>query len=265
MEISQRPLREKRVLLACSAMKAEKLASGLQELGAEVLPFEAVEIREVDDHSALDDSLRRIREYAWIIFTSAYAVQFFSNRLSALGLSGLRENIGSICAVGPATASALVNRGFQVSLVPKDFVAEGVIEALSKEPGGLAALNGKQILLPRAKEARDVIPDALKAAGARVEVVACYETVAGNPGSAILAEIQRRPPDLLVFTSSSSVGNFVRIVGTEQAGRILSAAHAAVIGSIAGKTLESFGKKPDILPQSHTVDDLLDAIAQFYR
>lgn len=258
-------LARKTVLVACSALKAEHLVSRLREWGAEVLLFEAIQVRELADQSALARAAAELEDYAWIIFTSAHGVIYFSRYLESLRLSEDRPRLQNICAIGPSTAKTLQDRGFTAQLIPKDFVAEGVIRAFEEQPGGLDALRGKKILLPCAKEARDLIPRILSGAGAIVNAIPCYETVTGEPDAATLTYLNERVPHLLVFTSSSNVVNFTKILGMNRAKKILGNSRVAVLGPVTGQTVESFGKKADILPAGNTIEELLKAIYRFYR
>ncbi len=259
-----RPLEGKRAVAACSALKAEKLAAGLNELGAEVFIFQAIEVRELTDNASLNSALMKLHEYAWIIFTSVHAVRVVSRRMKALGLEGQRIIHGQICAVGPATAAALREDGFTVALVPKDHAAEGIVEAFAGRPEGLRGVQGKKVLLPRAREARDVLPEALTAAGASVDIIPCYETVIGHPDEKLLSALRGGAPDLLVFTSSSTVTNFIEILGEDAARPVLSKACVAALGPVVAGTLVSFGRKPDILPRTSTIENLLESIAAHF-
>jgi uroporphyrinogen III methyltransferase/synthase len=165
-----------------------------------------------------------------------------------------------ICAIGPATAAALKNGGLQVSLVPKEFVAEGVIHALAEIHGGMHGLAGTRHLIPRALQARDLIPDALRAAGARVDVVPCYETIMPSLTPEQLGRYRDHPADLIVFTSSSTVDNFVHLFGCEESTRMMHQATVATLGPITARTLTAHGKPADIVPAQNTISALLEAI-----
>ncbi len=251
-------------MVACSALKAEKLSTGLKKLGAEVYLFQAIEVRELPDQAILDSALMKLHQYAWIIFTSVHAVRAVARRMEALGLEGPSTIPGQVCAIGPATAAALEEAHFSVALVPKEHAAEGIVAALEAQPGGLRAFQGERVLLPRAREARDVLPDALTAAGADVDIIPCYETVVGRPDEKLVSQLGSGAPDLLVFTSSSTVSNFIEILGDDVARPVLSQACVAALGPIVAGTLESYGRKPDILPGASTIENLLESIAAFF-
>ncbi len=252
------PLINRKVLVACSAQKAQALADGLATLGAEVLPLQVIRLREIADNVALHSAVARLETYDWIILTSAHAAQFFSRCLS----EQRRDRQPPVCAIGPATATAARDCGFDVALVPDEYVAEGVVRALTERHGGKVA--GLRILLPGAKDARDVIPTRLGAAGAVVDSVPCYENTLGEIDDPTMKRIQDGRADLLVFTSSSTVKNFFTLLGDDLARDILAAAVVAALGPITARTVESFGKKCDVLPAENTIASLIEAIRDYY-
>lgn len=260
-----KPLARTAVLIACSELKSESLAAGLRALGAEVLVLPVISIRGTADKRALDAALDELNEYAWIIFTSAYGVRFFLNRIEERSIPRDRCKGLQICAVGPATAAALEASGIAVALVPKEYVAEGILAALAEKHGGLQGLAGSRVLMPRAREARDLLPRSLEAAGARVDVVACYENSLPQIDRKTLQSVVTHPPQLLVFTSSSAVYNFISLLGSEDAGRVLGRAAAAALGPITAGALASFGKEAEIVPRENTIASLLDAIRLYYQ
>jgi len=258
-------LENKIVVLTTSELKSGRLSAGLARLGARVLEFPTIEIREISDPGPVDSSLDIVDTYDWIIFTSSYGVHYFLLRLTRRGISMERLRQPKICAVGPATAATLAEAGIQVHLIPDDFVAEGILRALGKFHGGLEHLAGRRILIPRAKEGREVLPRELESAGARVDVVACYENVLPKVEESTIAALLKRVPDLIIFTSSSTVSNFVKLTGGPEGIRVLGTATVAVLGPITATTVESFGKQPEIRARENTSESLLEAIAEYYR
>jgi uroporphyrinogen III methyltransferase/synthase len=261
----EQPLRNKSALLVCSPLKAPGLIEGLKSLGAVVLPLQAIDIRPLENTDQLDSALRSLEQYDLVIFTSSYAVRHFVRRMAELGVPIERAGKLRTCAIGPATAAAAEECGITVSILPQEFVAEGVLEELARRAGGLQGLRGQKILLPRAKDAREILPRKLRDAGAQVDVAPCYETVQAAPDGSIVEEIKSRPPDLLIFTSSSNVTNFAVIAGADDARRILQSATVAVLGPITARTVESYGKRPEILPEQSTIPSLLAAIRLYFR
>jgi uroporphyrinogen III methyltransferase/synthase len=259
-----RPLLNRTALLTCSAKKMPALVRGIREMGGNAIPFPAIEIRDIEDKAPLDSALRRLHHYSWILFTSAYAVLYFTKRLRELGIQWPSSPATRICAIGPATAAEAQESGFHVELVPEDYVAEGVVQALAKYCGGLHVLAGRRILLPRALEAREVLPEALLDAGALVDVIPCYRTVRAAPDRALLQQLKEAAPDLILFTSSSGVRSFVELFGEQEGRNLLAKSVVAAIGPITGSTVASYGKRAEIIPDENTIDSLLEAIRRYY-
>lgn len=259
----QKPLQNISVLVACSAKKMSALTDGLRASGAEVLPFPVIEIKDVEDKAPLDKALASINKYAWIIFTSSHGVLFFTQRFHErkTNMNMLQEV--KICAIGPGTAKTLQENGFKPDLVPEQFVAEGVLAALQKHYGGRLNLSGCPILLPRPKEARDVLPKALSEAGAIVDTVVCYQTVKAELSDEEKRRFTSATPDLIVFTSSSTVKNTIDSLGYSAGKKLLDHSAVAAIGPITTATLESFGKRVDIVPKESTIASLVEAIRQW--
>jgi uroporphyrinogen III methyltransferase / synthase len=241
-----------------------ELSAGLEALGGKIVPLPVIEAIEIADKHPLDKAIFSLENYSWIIFTSAYGVAFFAKRLAELGFLPSKLAGRNICAVGPATARAMKEHGFDATLVPEEYVAEGVIQALDRSCGGIQKLAGQRILLPRALEARDVLPNALIDAGALVDIVPCYQTQKAELEEVIIKQTHTRTPDLIVFTSSSAVKNLLAILGQEYGKKLFSNSTVAVLGPIAAKTVESFGKTAEIVPKENTVISLLDKIQEYY-
>jgi uroporphyrinogen III methyltransferase/synthase len=265
MHQASMPLAGKNAVIACSESKSEALASGLGALGADVRIFTVLSIREIPDQSALDAALDHLHEYAWIIFTSTHGVHFFLRRMEERGISKRLDRNLQVCAVGPATAAALEAEGIPVSLVPGKYVAEGILSSFAEKYGSLSALAGLRILLPQAREARDLIPRTLEAAGARVDVATCYENVLPEIDGKQIQDLLARTPDLLVFTSSSTVNNFMTLVGLNKGKEVFAQATVAALGPITASTLAAFGKQAEIRPRVSTIASLLEAIRTYYE
>ena len=261
---SSKPLKNLVILVACSAKKMVELKSGLESMGGEVLPFPVIEIQAIEDTGLLDKALDSLCDYSWIIFTSVYGVHFFMKHLKERGIIVNRESIPNVCSIGPSTRAALEEFGWKTTVLPKNYVAEGVLEALDKYHGGLQHLAGRRVLLPRAKEAREILPETLTAAGVHVDVVPCYRTVLAEINENTMKQLQDRKPDLLVFTSSSTIKNMIEILGREVGEKILLESTVAVLGPVTGDTARFFGKRAEIVPETHTIVALLKAIGDHY-
>ncbi len=240
------------------------LVDGLRASGAEVLPFPVIEIRDIEDKGPLDQALASLSKYSWIIFTSAHGVLYFSKRFDEREIN--RDTLRNIkvCAIGPATEKTLKERGFKTDLVPEFFVAEGVIESLGKYCGGLDNLAGQHILIPRAKEARNELPDALVSAGAHVDIVVCYQTVRATLSEKDIAAFTEEIPDMVIFTSSSTVKYTMEVLGPASGKKLLEKSTVAALGPITANTVESFGKQVEIVPKQSTIISLIRSIGEYY-
>jgi uroporphyrinogen III methyltransferase/synthase len=247
------PLFGKRILITRPKGQSAELAEKLRRLGADPVELPAIEIRPPAGLQPLDDAIAQLETYDWLIFTSRNGVERFVERLDA-SPQDWRALRAKVCAIGPATASALSDLHLKVDIVPEEYVAEGLLAAL--EPHGL---DGKRILIPRALVARDLLPDTLRVRGAHVEVVAAYETVAPE-GAAERARAlfsgQAPPPDWVTFTSSSTASNLAKMVGVEP----LRRSRAASIGPVTSATLRKLGLEPAAEASEYTVDGLIAAI-----
>ena len=221
---------------------------------------------EVARAAALDRAIANINQYDWIIFTSAWGVSFFAERLPK---SRESHTFPKICAIGPATACAAEKHGFHIALTADEFTAEGVMQSMERYNGGVENLRGLAVLIPRALEAREFLPAALASAGCRVDVIPCYQTISPKPDAGVSARLRNETPDLIVFTSVKAARNFLKTVAAEVgeavALRRLHEAVVAVIGPVTAGALESKGKSAEIFPAESTVTALLEAIANFWQ
>jgi uroporphyrinogen-III synthase len=257
------PLAGKRVVVTRAHHQAAPLARELEALGATVILIPTIEIRPPQSFQPLDKALAKIQKYDWLILTSANAVHALQRRLDKAGMppSALRHL--SIAAIGPATADAITALGLKVSLVPEEYVAESVVASLR---GRIA---GKELLLVRAKLARDVIPRELRAAGASVEVAEAYETVVpANSASRLLENLDDRGrlrADLITFTSASTARNLSALlpVGTSPK-TVVKDVLIASIGPITSAALGEIGLNVQIEASDHTVRGLTAAIERHF-
>jgi len=254
-------------LIACSAKLAPELTAGLQAMGAIVLPFPVLEAKKIEDTSALDMMIAGLDQYDWVIFTSAYGVSFFNRRLKELRVNAPAGS--KIIAIGPATAAAIEKCGLTVELTAREFTAEGVLATLEHHYNGRENLSGLRILIPRALEAREFLPETLTAAGCRVDVAPCYRMIRPEANTELCLWLQSNNPDLIVFTSAAAVRNLLETVADaldkETARRLLRESTVAVIGPITGDELKAQGKSPEIVPEESAVPSLLAAIRHFFQ
>ena len=243
-----RPLFGKKILVTRARNQASRLSKELKELGAEIIEAPTIKIAAPSDNFAKTDAaIGKLAEFDWIIFTSANGVEKFFERLKIYGLDA--RKLKKVAAIGSATAEKLSNYGIIADVVPKDFISESLAESLKD------LVVDKKILLARAEIARNILPEALKSFGAEVTIVSAYKTVSEPP-----AQVNFDTIDLITFTSSSTVKNFVANYGLEALKKVPNAA----IGTITAHTLENFGVKPAIIAKKFTIDGLVEAIREFY-
>jgi uroporphyrinogen-III synthase len=276
---TNRPLKGVRVLVGRARHQAGALSTELLKQGAEVLEIPFIEIRRPRSFRPLDSALKSLDSYDWLILTSVNGVEAMWSRIekvtrrsatSALlwksGPSGPRSRGNDsrtlapglrVAAIGPATKKAIEQRGIKVDVMPKEYIAESVVRSLQRK------VKGKRVLLVRAKVARDVIPRELRKAGAHVDVIEAYETVVPESSRRRLQAALKNPnkrPNVVTFTSSSTVRNFVELLGTRQKARLLDGVQTASIGPVTSATLRELGLPVDIAAREFTIPGLVAAI-----
>ncbi len=271
------PLAGKRVLVTRTREQASVLSEKLRVLGAIPVEFPTIRIVPPTDWHALDAALKRLyvsdeSGYAWFVLTSVNGVHICLQRLRELGYDPCAMNGVRIATIGPATAAALAQYGVSADLVPDEYIAEGVTRALLEDAQRQQiSLAGQRILLARATEARKVLFTDLQQAGALVDEVPAYYTVPvardDERGREILRLLQDGQLDLLTFTSSSTVRNFVAWVEGYAAGQsdhlleqITRHTQLASIGPITSQTARGLGLRVDIEAKEFTIDGLVNAI-----
>ncbi len=253
---AKRPLTDVRVLVGRARHQAGALSSDLRKLGAEVVEIPFIEIRRPRSYQPLDTALKNLATYDWLILTSVNGVDATWERLAKMRLSKRDLKHLKVAAIGPATRKAVEKKGVKVDVVPEEYVAESVVKSLRSK------VKGKRVLLARAKVARDVIPRQLRHLGAEVDVVEAYETVAPAASRTRLRAMMKNParrPDVITFTSSSTVRNFVAL-----AGRISSSVRDGItlasIGPVTSATLAELGLGADVEAKEYTIPGLVQAI-----
>jgi uroporphyrinogen III methyltransferase/synthase len=254
----KKPLFGKNILVTLPAEDNSRLSAKLEDQGAECSALPLISIRPIDDYSRLDSAIRNIDDFHWLIFTSQNGVRFFKERLYALKkdvriLAGIK-----VAAIGPKTKEAIEALSVTVDVQPKDFRQEGLLAAFKKEK-----IKGKNILIVRAQEARDVLPSGLEKLGSRVCVVAAYK-----------ADLRREKVgirdflggfDLVTFTSSSCVEGFFRSFSRKEIFARKNRFKIASIGSVTSATCRKYGLKVGIEAKQFTLEGLASAILKHYR
>jgi uroporphyrinogen III methyltransferase/synthase len=262
-----RPLFGKRIVVTRSRDQAADLIESLEALGADPIEAPMIRIAPADDLQPLDAAVRDAGSYDWIVFTSPNAVDAFMRRLDA-GPGDIRDLKGvKICAVGPATAARIRKRGISPDLQPDEYRSDAIAPALAAHD--TRDVRGQRVLLPRADIARETLPDDLRKAGADVTDVVAYRTVPadterdGDPD--IYRMLLEKRIDAVTFTSASTVRNFVRALGPEQAVDLLRTTAVASIGPVTAQAAEQLGITTTIMPAEYTIPALVEAIVEYFR
>ncbi|HEU4685724.1 MAG TPA: uroporphyrinogen-III C-methyltransferase [Nitrospira sp.] len=257
----RRPLFGKRILVTRPKHQVGEFSRLLSAYGAEPIGIPTIDIVPPVSWDPLDRAIAHVRDYAWLILTSKNAVGPFLSRLKNSGsdvrvLAHLR-----ICAIGPRTAEELERHGLIADMVPQQYQAEGILETFKR-----IDLQGARILIPRAEAAREILPDQLRGMGAQVDVVPVYRTVVPRDRvEALRQAFDDQRVDVVTFTSSSTVRNFVELTGgPEPARRLLAQCLVACIGPITAQTVKDYGLPVGILPPENTVPALADAIVRHF-
>lgn len=257
----KKPLFGKRILITRSREQASVLSEALEELGAEALEFPTIRVAEPDDFKPLDLAIKDLAKYKWVIFTSVNGVEYFFRRLK-YNRRDIRELHGAkLCAIGPKTREALETHNLIVDYVPNEFRAEEILKVLQ---GKVAA--GDRILLPRADIARKILPETLTGLGALVDEVTAYRTLLGAGQSGRILEMLREGEiHVITFTSSSTVRNFVHMLGVSDISNLLAGVTVACIGPVTAATARELGINVDMVAEEYTIEGLVKAILKYFH
>jgi len=258
------PLFGKTIIVTRARAQGGDLTAELEEQGATVIHCPTIETIPPADFAPLDSAIERLEGYDWVVFTSANGVDFFCRRLREKRQDGVEclRSI-SIGAIGPATASALELNGVHTTLCASESKGEGILKELLDHLGGAASVIECRFLIPRAKVARDVLPEGLRSRGAHVDSVEAYQTVAPKIDLAdIVRRFESQSIDAITFTSSSTVSNFAALVGLKDLSALLRNTLVACIGPVTAKTAGTFGLKRIIQPEVYNAHELVRCIAK---
>jgi uroporphyrinogen III methyltransferase/synthase len=247
--LERRPLHGRRVVVTRARAQASGLAATLRDLGADVVELPAIRIEPRIDNDEVRKVAGALGVYELICLTSPNGVRLLFEAMENAGVDARALAGVTVAAIGPGTARALAERGVLADVVPERFVAEGLIEALEDKE-----VTGARVLVARAAEARDVLPDALRERGAEVDVVALYETVREDPDESEIEAAQGA--DYVTFTSSSTVTNLVTALGD----RFPRDARIVSIGPITSESARTAGLEVHVEAERHDVDGLLTAL-----
>ncbi len=260
----KRALFGKRIIVTRTRDQASELVAGLEEHGASCYECSTISIEPVEDYHILDEALEMIDEYHWILFTSLNGVIYFFKRLYDKGLDARDLKGPDIGVVGKSTADLLLKYGVNADLIPPVFTGEGLAESLLDQ-----GVEGRSVLIPRAAEGREILPETLRGAGAQVTIAPLYKNIApGGRRDELRAELESGGVDMVTFTSSSTVRNFLTMVDAEnqeELERLMAGVKIAAIGPITAKTVTDSGLKVSVQPATHTIEAMIAEIIEFYR
>ncbi len=238
----------KRILVTRPRVQADSFADGLKTAGFEPIYFPVIEIHSIEDNSKLDQALKNINKYDWIVFTSVNGVEFVFEKLKQF------SPIPRVAAIGPKTAEALKARGVTPDFVPEEYVAEAILP-------GLGNLRGKWVLLPRAEIARKALPEAIANAGGIAHEIAVYKTLPAQPDPEGLAAL-KAGVDVVTLTSPSTVQNFVAIAKQNGLNPFNLANNPlfACIGPITEQAAREEGLINLVVAKEYTTDGLIQIL-----
>ncbi len=256
-----RPLSGRSVLVTRAAEQAGEFSGMLAELGAQVYECPTIRLIPPEDYSELDHAINSLSGFDWLIFTSANAVKFIFSRLTELGKDTRAVGPCRICAVGPRTAAALLPHGVRADLVPKDYKAEGVIEAFRTMD-----IKGRRFLFPKGDKARDVIPVGLTSLGGEVVAPVSYCNVTPEYlPDPVMRALEGRKIDCATFTSSSTVESLAVMLGENNLLHLLEGVAVAAIGPVTARTCRDLGLDVAVEPKEYTLSALTEEIVKYFQ
>lgn len=254
------PLAGRRIVVTRPRTQSRGFAEILERYGAEVILFPTIETVPVASYARLDAALEQIAQYHWLLFTSVNGVKFFTERLTACGVEVAMLRHLKVATIGPETARAVNDLSLQVHAVPEEYRAEALVTVLGE-------VRGQRILLPRAAEAREVLPKELRALGAQVDEIPVYET--RRPQTAETEKVRvllaRAQIDMVTFTSSSTVRNFVAAFPEENLSELLQTTRIGCIGPITADTAREYGLTVNVQSSVYTIAGFTEAIVEYFR
>lgn len=259
----KRPLFGKKIIVTRTREQASELIYELEEHGANCLECSTIKITPIKKTPELDNALERISEFHWILFTSLNGVKYFFEKLHASGMDARDLKGPGIAAIGKATADLLHTYGVNADLIPNVFTGEGLAQSLLDQ-----GIEGRNILIPRAQQAREIIPETLRGAGAQVTVAPVYiNTPVTENKDMIREELTSGSVDMVTFTSSSTVSNFLAMLepeSTEELQELFKDVKIAAIGPITAKTVTDNGLSVTAQPAEHSISGMIDTILEAF-
>jgi uroporphyrinogen-III synthase len=259
------PLVGKRIVTTSAVEQAEVLSARLRALGAEVFVLPTVNFTPLEDWRELDDQLRRLEGFDAILFLSKNAVRYLFDRLKKLGIKSDAVSNGHrlIAAVGPTTALVLEEEGVRPTYVAKNHSGESLVSELRD------SLAGRRVLLPRSDRGERTdhrVPEALRAAGAKVKEVVAYRTVLpANLDSALLARLRRADVDAAIFASPSAFANLCDVIPAEELAALSSRVRFVTIGATTSRALQDAGVHVEIEAHVASAEGLAESIVKYFQ
>ena len=254
-----KPLAGRCIVVTRPRPQAHNFVVLLENYGAEVFLFPTIETVPMTSYAQLDAALDRLTSYSWLIFTSVNGVRYFVDRLQArqIALTSLAHL--KIATIGPETARAVERLPLQVAVIPEEYRAEAIIPLL----GDIAR---KRILLPRAAEARKVLPEELRDRGAVVDEIVVYKTVQPQHivTNTLRMRLQKGQIDMVTFTSSSTVRNFMQLFMHEELAPLLARTTIGCIGPITAETVRAYGFSVVVQSSVYTIPAFTGAIVEYF-
>lgn len=256
-----KPLMGKRIVVTRAREQASDLLHLLNAAGADCLECPTIQITPPDDWEPLDLAIQRLSDYHWLVFTSVNGVGFFFKRLFELGQDVRALHHVRTACIGPATEKRLKDFGLTCDILPESYRAESVVEAFKHQE-----ITGKKILLPRAKEARPILPEELSRMGAEVDEIAVYITrIAQDNTTTLLDRLADQHIDCITFTSSSTVINFKKLIPEATFKQLLAPVTVACIGPVTADTARELGFDVHLIADTYTIPGLVDALIDYYK
>jgi uroporphyrinogen III methyltransferase/synthase len=249
------------VLVTRPQAQAARFVALLEAHGAEVVALPVIRLEPPEDWAPLDAAVAGLEGFRWVVFTSVNGVLAFRERLGRAGRVAASLGAAAVAAIGPETGEALRRMGIEPDVIPGEYRAEGLLEALGPRVGP-----GERVLLVRAQEARDVLPRTLEARGVRVTVAPAYRTVLAREGAErLVASLEARELDVVTFTSSSTVRGFLGLLAPRDPRPLLAGVVLAAIGPVTARTAEERGLSIAVVPREYTIPALAEAIAAHFQ
>ncbi len=257
----KKPLFGKRIVITRARAQASGLVSTLSKLGAHCIEIPTIQIAEPENTQPLKESIENIKDYDWLVFTSVNGVKFFFNTLFEMGYDVRVLGHLKFACIGPVTKERLKDYGIISDILPETYRAESVIDAFSA-----FEIKHKKILLPRAKQARTILPEELTRMGAQVDDITAYETLLNTDGkNDLISFLENQKIDAITFTSSSTVSNFISQLESKDTRKLLKNVAIASIGPITSDTARSYGIEPEIEAKEFTIQGLVNSLLAYYE